>query len=701
VAERTLTVRIVGDDSSLQRTFQRDAAKTRQAASGVEGLGRNFIKAGAAAGIAAVGFHEVVSAVGSSIQAASDLNEEISKSSVIFGDSAGEISDWSKTTASSLGISRTEALRATGTFGQLFKVLGFVDAENAEMSKSLVQLAADMASFSNADPSDVLLSIRSGLVGEAEPLRRFGVFLSEARVQQNALAETGKKNVKSLTDQEKAQARYNIILADTVAAQGDVDRTADSLANQQRRLGAEFQDLSASMGAVLLPTFLEAIRLANLLFTALDKFRGVDFSPGFDFPDPPSWLSGAALAPISPLGAGVLIAHDLFADDKKNVDALTAVTNSVNQSLGQLATALGKRGAALAKANRAEHRREVDAFDAFLKGMGLKLDIAGLSASEADDLAVLRETEAAIERRIAREGRTFKLASELTRVRGQIADKTASIASDSAQSSRDAFDAILDALDLKLDIAETTRTFNDDIRILRQIETQILRRIEAEGRTTDLMRRLFENRQAQAQALRDQRNAAQFERLGLTAEGEERVASRRALRRRANRLEDRIEGTILDTAKTRRTLDRIQAVLSGKFGEVGREVRQSILGMLDDISSALESGDKPAGPLTKFAKTGIGKLIAGLNLTTEQERELFARMSAVGPGFSIPRSGTGAFGMGVPSSAQVGPRRGPREADFEVHIYIDGEEVESRVTRRQQRKQGRNARSRRGVRPGR
>ena len=37
--------------------------------------------------------------------------------------------------------------------------------------KSMVQLAGDMASFHDQDPTEMLVALRSGLAGEAEPLR--------------------------------------------------------------------------------------------------------------------------------------------------------------------------------------------------------------------------------------------------------------------------------------------------------------------------------------------------------------------------------------------------------------------------------------------------------------------------------------------------------------------------------------------------
>src|SRR4029453_18742362 len=98
-----------------------------------------------------------------------------------------DILAWSKTSATSMGTSQRAALEATGTFGNMLVPMGVARDRAAQMSKRMVTLGADMASFNNASPEETLDAIRAGLAGETEPLRRFGVFLSEARIQQEAL----------------------------------------------------------------------------------------------------------------------------------------------------------------------------------------------------------------------------------------------------------------------------------------------------------------------------------------------------------------------------------------------------------------------------------------------------------------------------------------------------------------------------------
>lgn len=188
-------------------------------------------------------------------RAASDLEEAQNKVDVVFGKSADTISKWAETAAESLGMSRRAALEAAGTFGNLFRAMDISLPTATKMSKSLVTLAADLASFNNANPQEVLDALRSGLVGEIEPLRRFGVSLSQARIEAKAM-ELGLYNgVDAIDASAKAQAAYAIILEDTQLAQGDFARTADSAANQQRIMRAQFEDTAAALGQSLIPIF--------------------------------------------------------------------------------------------------------------------------------------------------------------------------------------------------------------------------------------------------------------------------------------------------------------------------------------------------------------------------------------------------------------------------------------------------------------
>jgi hypothetical protein len=234
------------------------AAATTSAARGTR-LMAGAAVTGAAAGGVALGLFAK-----RAIDAATDINESTSKNQVLFGDHAKAVERFASSTAGSLGISRRQALESTGTFGNLFTALKIAPKRSADMSMSLTKLAADLASFNNASPEEALEAIRSGLVGETEPLRRFGVNLSDDALRAEALRKGLVKTTKeALTPQQKALAVNSLLFKQTASAQGDFDRTSRGLANQQRILRARFDDATASLGEAFLPTALDVVSTLN------------------------------------------------------------------------------------------------------------------------------------------------------------------------------------------------------------------------------------------------------------------------------------------------------------------------------------------------------------------------------------------------------------------------------------------------------
>jgi hypothetical protein len=214
--------------------------------------------------LAGVGAASVLKGLQSAVMAASSLSESIAKADTVFGKNAEAVQNWSKTTSRSLGVSRQAALEAAGTYGNLFRAFGISENAAMEMSTGLVQLAADLASFNNVPIEDALLALRSGLSGETEPLKRFGIALNEARLKEQALADGLIKTTKGVLPQAiKTQAAYALIMKDSALAQGDVARTSGGLANQLKFLQAGIQDAKAGFGEALLPAALSVVTAFN------------------------------------------------------------------------------------------------------------------------------------------------------------------------------------------------------------------------------------------------------------------------------------------------------------------------------------------------------------------------------------------------------------------------------------------------------
>jgi predicted DNA-binding protein YlxM (UPF0122 family) len=250
------------------RQYQGELAKAEALGkSTTTGMTKSFSAFKAAAGLAFVAAGAAaIRFAADAVQAASAQEEALNKTRVVFEQSAKSVEAFADSSASAFGISKTAALEAAGGFGQMLLTSGLAEDAAASMSVELVALAADLASFNNIaieGADGALAKLQSGLAGEAEPLRRLGILLSETRVKTEAY-ESGIAAVGAeLTDAQKVQARYNLILADTAKAQGDFGRTSGSLANQQRILAAEFENTKAELGASLLPLFKDLVTIVR------------------------------------------------------------------------------------------------------------------------------------------------------------------------------------------------------------------------------------------------------------------------------------------------------------------------------------------------------------------------------------------------------------------------------------------------------
>ena len=259
---------IIGNDRASS-AFDKVGHSADDTTSKFSKMGRVAKVAGAAL---LTGLTAAVAGGGYALKAASDLNETISKSKVIFGKQYDEMNRWSKGAATALGMSRKEALDSAAGFGDMFRQIGFTDKAAGRMSRSTVKMAADFGSFNNLPTAEVADAISGAFRGEYDSLQRLIPNISAARVEQKALAMTGKATTKELTAQDKAAAALAIMHKDGARAMGDFKRTSGGLANQQKILRAQFDNTVAAIGSKLLPVAVKfGSWLLNRFIPAISK----------------------------------------------------------------------------------------------------------------------------------------------------------------------------------------------------------------------------------------------------------------------------------------------------------------------------------------------------------------------------------------------------------------------------------------------
>lgn len=216
-----------------------------------------------AANVIQGGAQKIMGFLGDSVDAASKLEQSIGGVNAVFKDSAPQILAWGKTAATQAGLSQRAFNDMATPLGAMLKNAGFSMDQVSDKTITLTKRAADMAATFGGPTEDALQAISSALRGELDPIERYGVSLNAAKVEAEAMAMTGKTVAASLTDQEKAAARVNLIFEQTAAAEGQFAREAGSVSGAAEIQKAKMEELQAVIGTKLLPVQL-AITQAKL-----------------------------------------------------------------------------------------------------------------------------------------------------------------------------------------------------------------------------------------------------------------------------------------------------------------------------------------------------------------------------------------------------------------------------------------------------
>lgn len=181
-----------------------------------------------------------------------------------------------------LDVDPTKAMTYMATIQSLGTSFGLTSDKAYVLSKNLTQLAYDEGSYWNKDVAETFTAMSSAISGEIEPIRRLGVDLSQARLQQELLALGFNKQVSSLSQADKAVLRYIAIMKQTANVQGNLAQTIQSPANQIKILKAQLDMLAKSVGSLLypamksiLPPLIAAVQLIREFVQWVAKLMGV------------------------------------------------------------------------------------------------------------------------------------------------------------------------------------------------------------------------------------------------------------------------------------------------------------------------------------------------------------------------------------------------------------------------------------------
>lgn len=275
--------------TSLSRSLNTYTKATGKASSGTKGLASALGKMYASYWLLFRAFQKI----GQSITLASDLVEVQNVVNTVFGDMTAKVEQYADKSIEQFGMSelafkqyasRFQAMGSamgidSGLIGQANSFLnkstnGYVALSDsmADVSLTLTQLTADMASFYNVEQSAVAEDLAAIFTGETRPLRTYGLDLTQATLSEWAMKQGLDANIQSMSQAEKTMLRYQYVLANTTAAQGDFARTANTWANQVRILQEQIKKWASVIGTGIIAAFKPFLQTLNTVMARVIDF---------------------------------------------------------------------------------------------------------------------------------------------------------------------------------------------------------------------------------------------------------------------------------------------------------------------------------------------------------------------------------------------------------------------------------------------
>ena len=261
---------------SLTTNFSSVTKSAKTTKSGFSGLASAFGKFYATYFLAI----RAIGKLGDAVDLSSQLTEVQNVVDTTFGDMTSKVEDFVNVSIGSFGMSELTAKQIASRFQAMGTAVGISASQvasgssvinsalesqedtlysttnsMADMSLNLTKLAADMASFYDVDQEDVAKSLESVFTGTTAPLRQYGLDITQATLKEWAMKQGIDADISSMSQAEKVMLRYQYVMANTTAAQGDFAKTADTWANSVRTLKQEFEAWGSIIGKVIINAF--------------------------------------------------------------------------------------------------------------------------------------------------------------------------------------------------------------------------------------------------------------------------------------------------------------------------------------------------------------------------------------------------------------------------------------------------------------
>lgn len=265
----------------------------------------------------------ILAAGAASFKLGADFEQAIGKMNVVFEENSKNIEKWAQNSLKDFGLARSTAITLATDFGALFKGMGISLKETEEWSTTLAERTMDLANFYNVTVEETTTALNAIVTGQTEPLRKFGINMTQAALQEYAYSQHIRKRVSDMTEAEKVQLRYNFVIEKTNIAVGTTARESGSATGQINKFKESIKELGISFSEQILPIITPVIEWLN---NVIEKFSSLsEGTKKFIV------IAGGLVATIGPI---LLILGSVFSAISKISEGIKAAKTAINAVSG-------------------------------------------------------------------------------------------------------------------------------------------------------------------------------------------------------------------------------------------------------------------------------------------------------------------------------------------------------------------------------
>lgn len=303
-------------------------------------------------------------------EASSSWVENLNLLEVVFADTADEAKDFVKTASNNFGLDANALAQYVSTFKQMANAMGQASETGTQMAQALTYLALDISSLRNVDMKTAASDLASGIAGQVKPVRKYGFDITESSVDA-LLKEIGGGSSSSLTQANKQLARTILLIRQSKDAWGDMAKTINTFANQQRVMNDQWETTKRLVGTLLIGTFKltdsfeEASKTAGIAQKAIWYINGALLALND--------ILGAIIPQAEELNGGIATGVDDAVDD---YDKLTSAVNGSLASFDKFNTLSGGSGGldltgGLSQLFDKEYKEYIEKFEESMKSINM------------------------------------------------------------------------------------------------------------------------------------------------------------------------------------------------------------------------------------------------------------------------------------------------------------------------------------------